>query len=237
MKRGISGLRKRVPVGAEARETIAFLHIGKNAGSQFMRVAEQINAESETVRIARQAHHRRLGSLEPEQRYVFSIRSPISRFRSGFYSRKRKGAPKLYAEWTAHEARAFERFEHANDLAEALFEGGQRGLDALSAIKSIKHCAMDQIGWFDLHGNFLQIRPPITIVRQEKFDADIARFLRLIGFHRPVQLSDDTVLAHQNDYSGIAPLSDKARENLSRWYAQDLEFYRVCEFWLSQQEP
>ena len=95
---------------------------------------------------------------------------------------------------------------------------------------------MDQIGWFDREGAFLQIRPPITIIRQEEFEKDVARFLHLIGFDQPVQLTDDATLAHRNDYADTPPLSEKARANLSRWYAQDIEFYRLCEFWLSRND-
>ena len=234
--RGVSGRRQHDTGSTSTKDTIAFLHIGKNAGTQFKRVADQVNAGSTSVQIVKLPHNRHLRSLPAEQRYIFSIRSPHSRFYSGFYSRKRKGAPKYYSEWSAHEAKAFECFEHANDLAEALFEDGQRGLNAFSAIKSITHCSMDQIGWFDREGAFLQIRPPITIIRQEEFEKDVARFLRLIGFDQPVQLTDDATLAHRNDYADTPPLSEKARANLSRWYAQDIEFYRLCEFWLSQKD-
>lgn len=216
------------------RRSISFLHIGKAAGTQIAEVARRINRESRSVRILKEPHAVRLGDLSWRQDYFFSIRAPASRFRSGFYSRKREGRPRYHYPWTVYERVAFEEFEHANDLAEALFEDSARGGRAAAAMKAIQHAAMDQIDWFEGTGTFLEVRPPVAIIRQEHFEPDLRLFLDRIGFDGVVEVSSGDKAAHANDYSGTPPLSERALGNLTAWYRQDVEFYRMCERWIEQ---
>lgn len=216
----------------DRRGEVYFLHIGKTAGTQIAGLTDQINATNPEWRVVPLAHGRRLRGLPEGAPYFFSIRRPESRFRSAFYSRKRKGQPRNLIEWTADERRAFERFEHATDLAEALFCDGAAGRQAFFAMKSISHTSANQVDWFDKSGYFLERRPPLWIVRQEAFDADLAQLLRRLGHTAPIEVARDPLKAHANDYAGIPPLSEAARANLRTWYAQDYEFYRLCCDWL-----
>jgi len=215
---------------------IFFLHIGKNAGTQIRNLCEQVqsNGEAEFVRVR---HGDKFAALPKGARYFFSVRDPITRFKSGFYSRKRKGAPRLYNEWSSHEAEAFARFEHANDLAESLFDGNELGHLAWAAAQSISHTAMQQSDWFTQSGYALDQHPPLWIIRQEHFDDDFAIFLEKAGIAS--RLSDldiafDSKRAHSTDYSEIPALSSKALTNLKRWYARDFAFYNLCEAWIAQ---
>lgn len=217
---------------SKGRQRIHFLHIGKNAGTQMKGIAKQVNATSKKVAIVKHGHDVFLKDIPADEAYAFSIRDPLSRFRSGFYSRKRKGQPKTYNEWNAYEAEAFATFDHANDLAEALFAEGDLGLRAFGAMKTIRHTAQNQSDWFYCCGNFLTVRPPVWIIRQKHFDTDVQDFARRAGLDVTFALSDAPERAHRNDYSDIPPLSDKAVENLRRWYVQDFEFLRACETWL-----
>jgi len=220
--------------GAQA---IHFLHIGKNAGTQVSNVSEQLNSLSATKFIIKQGHDVMLRDIPHDSPYFFSIRSPISRFRSGFYSRKRKGQPRIYSEWSAHDEIAFSEFEHANELAESLFERGERGRKAWAAMKSIRHTSQNQCDWFSCFGNFLKVRPPIWIVRQEKFEADLLKFIPLAFSDidpLKIDLSTDEVSSHTNDYSDIPPLSQRAKENLANWYCQDVQFYDMCNEWIEK---
>jgi hypothetical protein len=217
------------------RTSVHFLHIGKNAGTQIANLARQINAASNNSMIVKQPHSVQLWQIPREEQYFFSIRNPISRFRSGFYSRKRKGQPRYYKPWTPHDEIAFTEFEHANDLAESLFEPGQTGNAACAAMKSIIHTSMNQCDWFSCTGNFLKLRPPVWIVRQENLEADMITLMsRAFPDIDPsrIDFSTDEVGSHRNDYSGVPPLSEKAKENLARWYAQDFAFYDMCDAWL-----
>lgn len=217
---------------------IHFLHIGKCAGSQIAQIARQVNRISDTRKIIKHRHDVFLRNINAQAYYFFSIRDPMSRFKSGFYSRKRKGPPRLNVEWNIDDTFAFETFEHANDLAESLFEKTERGHKAWAAMKSIRHTAQNQSDWFYCRGSFLYTRPPIWILRQEHFDADLATFFTRENLDlgsRKVKITSDPRAAHANDYTDIPALSEKASEKLALWYAQDIAFYDMCEDWMMQQ--
>ena len=72
---------------------IAFLHIGKNAGTQIMHLAQQLKPHG--IHVHQLPHSKKLYELPLAINYFFSIRHPITRFKSGFYSRKRKGQPRI----------------------------------------------------------------------------------------------------------------------------------------------
>ena len=223
----------KVPTTTE-KAPITFIHISKNAGTEIgrrLREANDILGEE----IFRKSHHDfKLRRLPKGHDYFFSIRNPVDRYFSAFYSRKRKGRPRYDSEWTAHEALAFEAFDHANDLAEALFSEGQNGKQAFCAMKSISHVARNQVDNFVRTGNFLTVRPPLAIIRVSNLESDLARFMSNLGID-PVVLAPDPVKSHQNDYSKVPELTDLARKNLAKWYVQDFELFRVCEEWIEAQ--
>lgn len=218
----------------DRRPRLHFLHIGKNAGTQIQVICARVNAAGHAKRIEVHPHEVMLPDLPPQDPYFFSIRNPVTRFYSGFYSRKRKGRPHYSYNWTRNEAIVFGRFEHANDLAEALFTPGETGAAAARAMLSVQHVAMHQHHWFNLHGQFLTLRPPVHIIRQEHFDTDMAVFLRKIGAPPDMTPKQVRGAAHKNDYAGIPDLSPLAIANLERWYAADFEFYRDCADWIAQ---
>jgi hypothetical protein len=213
-----------------------FLHIGKNAGTQMGNVAQQINADGR-FHITKHPHYMKLINIPENEDFFFSIRSPETRFYAGFYSRKRKGQPRGFAEWTPFESEAFTDFEHANDLAEALFEPGHVGLRAMCAIKSIFHCAEDQVNWFPQMGYFLRIRVPLMIVRKEHFESDVTFLFRLLGMTSKPLFDRSAIGSHANNYADVPALSPKAMSNLRRWYAQDFEFNEKLNHWLANQFP
>ena len=137
--------------------------------------------------------------------------------------------------WTAHEETSFAAFEHANDLAEALFAPGERGLKAVAAMKSIRHTAQDQIDWFALAGDIFHVRPPIWVVRQEHFEEDFAELLKRAGIATVPEIRRDAKGAHANDYSAVPPLSEQATQNLRRWYAQDYALLDAIETWMADE--
>ena len=91
---------------------IAFLHIGKNAGTQIMHLAQQLKQHG--VVVHQLPHSKKLFEVPLALNYFFSIRNPVTRFKSGFYSRKRKGQPRIYVEWTRAEALAFRYWPRPN---------------------------------------------------------------------------------------------------------------------------
>lgn len=214
-------------------DAIHFLHVPKTAGSQIKFVANRVNRNRLRNRIRVHAHDVRLMDLPRKQRYFFSTRDPITRFRSAFHWRVEKrfeGSGKVRS---AQEVQAFQLFTSANDLAEALFLPDQTGMDAALAMKSIRHVSRNLVDSFSLHGFDLVIRPPVWIIRIEHFQADLAEFLRRIGHPGPVDLDRDDRSARKLAYDTVPPLSDLAKQNLRRWYAQDFEFLRNCHAWLA----
>ena len=218
------------------RKTLHFLHIGKNAGTEITRYIDRINLVSADFEIVRHGHDffmHRLCKDNDNPGYFFSIRNPISRFKSAFYGRKRQGKPRYdNALWSSDEALAFKEFAHATELAEALFRRDDLGRKALAAVKSIRHTAQNQTDWFYCFGHFLDLKPPIAIIRQENFQEDMTNFQRKINLPDPFLLNQDAVLSHKNNYDGTPDLSPTAVENLMRWYCQDIAFYEMCEDWI-----
>jgi hypothetical protein len=212
---------------------IHYLHIGKTAGTQIKLLSEKIDEALSHAHLVMHKHHVALADLPPDEEFFFSIRHPQARFKSGFYSRKRKGAPRHYSEWSPHEERAFTQFEHANDLAEALSDPALK-TSAMCAMKTIRHTAQMQVSWFDRAGYFLDVRPPIHIIRQEHFDRDFATFCTKLGLASVPEIASDPVKAHRNSYEGIPPLSDFAKANLATWYDQDIQFYKMCNDWVEK---
>jgi hypothetical protein len=102
------------------RADILFLHIGKAAGSQIGALSKKIG-EQAGVSISIMPHQIGLRDIPRKKPFFFSIRNPMARFKSGFYSRKRQGLPLHPRAWTPQEAMTYADFEHANDLAEVLF--------------------------------------------------------------------------------------------------------------------
>ncbi|MEO0462985.1 MAG: hypothetical protein AAF127_07625 [Pseudomonadota bacterium] len=216
------------------RRVVYFLHIGKAAGSQAKKMIRQVNAVRSDIHLVGLTHDTRLIDLPEPADYFFSIRDPISRFRSGFYSRKRRGRPHNDFPWTANEETAFTRFEHANDLAEALFEPGELGMKAMAAMKSIRHTAQDQADWFAMAGDIFSVRPPVWVIRQEHFESDFSILMDKLGVDFTPEPRRDALGAHSNDYSDVPALSDVSKEKLRLWYAQDFALYDAVETWMAQ---
>ena len=227
----VFGLRRRAD---QKPHPVRFLHIGKNAGTEINRWMTQLNTVQGEFFFEKCSHSTKLADLKRSDAYFFSIRDPISRFVSGFYSRKRKGQPRLYLEWSKHERTAFEAFPHANDLAEALFQDGETGSMAAKAMLSIFHVNSRQCDWFTGRGFFLEHRPPVWIIRQNAFEYDMDQLLLRLGLTPPM-LGEETLRSHATNYEGIPPLSASAKENLRHWYWSDFEFVKLCTEWLENQ--
>lgn len=226
---------RRLHRSTPQRREVYFLHIGKAAGSQVKQMMAQVNAESVDIRFRALTHDVVLADLPEPSDYFFSIRNPVTRFRSGFYSRKRFGRPLNDIPWTPHEATAFGNFEHATELADALFAPGETGLKAAAAMKSIRHTAQDQIDWFALAGDIFTVRPPVWVLRQEHLEADMKILFDRLGLEFTPKPRSDAKGSHANDYSDVPELSETGIANLKLWYAQDFAFYDAVETWMASQ--
>ena len=214
--------------------TITYLHIGKTAGTQIAFLAQEINRLS-PIKIEIAPHKTKLKDISSESDYFFSIRNPISRFVSAFYTRKNKGGERYLKDWSPDETMAYSYFPEANDLAESLFVKGEQGRLALAAMQSVGHIAMHQIDWFVSAGFHLTLRPPIWIIRQEYFEPDFNDFIS----RSKIPVSMDMLRgfinnenSNKTDYKSEVFLSSAAIHNLNIWYSRDMAFYNSCESWL-----
>jgi hypothetical protein len=220
----------------QKKNLIHFLHIGKCAGTSIKLFISSVNEKNGAVTIISHGHSIALSDLPATARYFFPIRDPITRFYSGFYSRKRKGQPRLYSEWSEAERLVFGHFPHANDLAENLFADSVAGRRAFLAMKSIGHVSQPQHSWFDNVEEILTTRPPICILRQEHLEQDLRFLARKLGLSEDFSMETDPVKSHRNDYSDAPPLSSHAIANLKQWYAADLQFHKLANAWIDENQ-
>lgn len=218
---------------AKGADRVHYLHIGKTAGNQIKAICEDIERKSGSVKFELHGHGTNLNRIPEAARYFFSIRHPVTRFKSAFYERKRQGRRGGNL-WSASEALSFQYFDHAVDLAEALYDDSHRGLEARGAMHSIQHLRRNQYRWFEPNGFFLQQHPPVWILRQEQFDDDVAQFVRRLGLEQSNLTRADDFRAKVASYADLPDLTKKAVSNLERWYSADIEFYKDCVRWISE---
>jgi hypothetical protein len=229
------GVKKEVVSQEDFSKLIHFLHIGKCAGTVIKDFIDNFNTVN-GFSIVAHSHKITLRDIPENSAYFFSIRDPITRFYSGFYSRKRKGYPRYAGEWTVAEERAFSRFPEANDLAENLFSDSAIGLNAFFAMKTIGHVNRFQHQWFDDIEEVLLTRPPLCILRKEFLEKDFSFLNGVLKTNEDFKLDADPVNSHRNDYSKAPKLSQKSLENLKIWYASDIEFYKYMCAWVEKNQ-
>ncbi len=237
----VSGVMRRVAFSSQVhfdrlltRQRFHFLHIGKTAGTQTRYVLSNLPTQRRGYRFTAHPHYVKLRDLPETADYFFGIRNPVDRFVSGFYSRKRRGRSGSN-EWNQHEQLTFQRFPHANDLAESLGNVDRSGEHAFFGMRSIKHVNMMQADWFDDQGYFLDNRPTIWIVRVSSFNEDLRSCLHRMGIRSSIRTSTDQPISHATNYDGIPRLSEQAIANLEAWYWRDFRFTAHCTDWLSNQ--
>lgn len=217
------------------KNSLMFIHIGKNAGTHINNISSKINSFQSKYKIISARHKGNLRDIPKRIPYFFSIRDPISRFKSAFYSRQREGFPVYNAPHNKSESKAFSIFKEANDLAESLFREDSIGEEAFWAMNSITHINTQQFDCFSSVPNFLKYRPPIYIIRTENFKNDFIKFLSKANIKVPedeLNLEKDNNSSHTTIYSDIPSLSDLARNNLKIWFKKDYFFYNICSDWL-----
>lgn len=216
--------------------SVYVLHIGKTAGSalKFVLRKKLKEFEPDGVKVELCGHRVTLRRVfEDEQSenplVLFFLRDPVSRFRSGFNSRLRKGRPRYNSEWTADEEIAFDTFHSPDQLAAALSaEDDSLRASAEFALKSIKHVRHPFSRWLvspeylDQHVDRI-----FHIGFQETFDQDVKSILRKLGLDDSLPEMDE-LTRHATPSGFDTSLSERAIDNLRKWYADDYEIYDWC---------
>jgi Sulfotransferase family len=222
--------KKLIPYRSKGKKIVHILHIRKTGGNA---VKEAIKANLLTGKYKIELHKHDFGlrDVPSEDKVVFFVREPISRFISGFYSRKRKGYPKYYIEWSREEKVAFSKFNTPNELAAALSSMDRRTRKAaIKAMKSIRHVNSSYWDWFDSKAYFLSRMQNILFIGfQESLSRDFFLLRNILNLPETVVLPKDDIRAHRNPSHLDTHLTKIATTNLSVWYAKDYQFNKLCK--------
>ncbi len=225
-RNGRDGAVAAIVTSGRAARRVHFLHIGKTGGTALRDANERCPGHPLIVH----PHSTTLDDLPADEPVAFSVRHPCDRFVSGFNSRLRKGLPRYHIAWSVEEAKAFDRFRSADTLACALFaaDEGTR-LDACEAMGSIGHTRRHLSHWLGSPSALRQRRGSIVmVVDTARLATDVAWLSRLLGLAEPLALPSDPVLSHRSPPGCDTSLSPLGRENLERWYQDDIVLYRAC---------
>lgn len=202
---------------------VHFLHIPKTGGSAVRHALRE--AWSFRYRLVLHSHGVTLQRIPRGEAVVAFLRDPITRFYSAFYSRKRQGRPRYDVPWSDAERLAFERFPHANDLAEALSAPLETDRWAARiAMASIQHVNAPMSDWLGTPEYVLTRKEDLLYVGfQETLNADYEKLCRRLGLHAQLGLPSDAVLAHRNPVDAGPPLTERSVANLSIYYKSDVQ--------------
>jgi sulfotransferase famil protein len=166
-----------------------------------------------------------------DDKAVFALRDPVSRFLSSFYSRFRKGEPRYYVEWTDAEREAFGWFSTPQALADALAEpSGEIRERAEIAMQSIRHLRRHMTHWTGKPAYLRKhIDKVLYVARQETLDEDWEKLKELLDLPRAQMLPHDAINAHRTRYAGGTEISEKGLQALRAWYADDYELLEIGE--------
>ncbi len=205
-----------------------FLHIGKTGGNAIKFALKNSPPEKYSVELHR--HRVKLRNVPEGEKAMFFVREPISRFVSGFYSRKRQGYPRYVNKWSPAEEIAFGRFETPNALAMALSsEDPEQKLAAEEAMKGITHVNSSYWDWFENEEYFLSRLPDLFFVGfQESLAENFQVLKRKLNLPDTAALPTDDINTHRNPEGIDKKLEPVAIENLKKWYAREFDFMDLC---------
>tara|TARA_B100000674_G_scaffold360971_1_gene303741 strand:+ start:2673 stop:3404 length:732 start_codon:yes stop_codon:yes gene_type:complete len=231
---------------------VHFLHVGKTGGSTIKHAikatAIKLNPQlskkdvrddkiidlskltNNKLEIIFHGHGTSLADIPKDEYFVFSIREPISRFVSGFNSRKRQGRPRYNCPWTQSEKKAFQTFNTPDELAISLTSEDKETREmAKRAMQSIRHIKNRLSQWI-IDENYLQARSNrlITIIRQDHLQDDFEDFQKRLNINKYIELVNDENVAHRSSDMDDKFLSEKSRSNLSSFLEREFQLYSFC---------
>jgi hypothetical protein len=207
---------------------IHLLHIGKTGGTAIRHALKQA-PRNDRYELILHSHQTRLVDIEPSDRVIISVRDPISRFVSAFYSRQRKGRPRYFFEWSDLEQRLFDVFPTPDALALALADQhAPHHHLAVEGMEGLRHLR-PQAHWLDGSALLLARRSSILhILFQETLAADFERLRGLLALPATIVLPGGDMEAHRNPAGLDRRVGSVGREALMAWYAQDFPLLDVC---------
>jgi len=212
------------------KRCIHLLHIGKTGGTALKEALRDIQ-KGKRYRLFLHDHGVRLTDIPRFDDVIIFLRDPVSRFVSGFNSRKREGRPRYYFPHTPAEKEAFTKFPTPNALAEALSSNDpQEREDALKAMKSIGHVRTFYSDWLISIEELLKRKGHLFIGATETLEKDFEALKAWIGVDASnVKLPSDPIKAHRAPEGSDTYLSPLAEKNLRQWYAEDYKFLEIAQ--------
>jgi hypothetical protein len=204
---------------------IHFLHIGKTDGSALKYALRSVALDCNMVL---HDHRFSLRDVPWNDAVIFSIRSPLDRFVSGFNSRLRQGQPRIFAPWQFGEQEAFERFSNPNSLAESLWTDDlEAQMAARRAMLVIGHVRTSYADWLWSVPYVQQRKTSVLfILATESLSDDFEHLKRRLVFPSSLHLPKNPIHAHRTPAGFSVQLSERAVRNLECWYAKEIVFYQ-----------
>ncbi len=215
----------RLRARMQKKKIAHFLHIGKTGGTAIKHALGNRHRPriTKTHIIFSHPHAFSICDTKKGEQVFFIVRDPLDRFVSGFYSRKRKGQPRLYVEWSPAEKDAFTQFATPNALGRALSDEDSTIRSAAErAMQGIKHVSSSYWNWLDNEEMIQERRDDIIFVgRQTHLTEDFAVLKQRLSLPDSVQLPTSSVHTHKNPEQVDKQLDDIARKNLQKWYVDE----------------
>lgn len=208
---------------------IHFLHIGKTGGTA-LRFALTDVGGTNFGSVKFHNHATKLRDIPRGEKVVFFLRDPIARFVSGFYSRKRKGAPRYRSPWSNAEHEAFDRFDTpAKLLRFAVDPDRRKQLHAIDALLSIGHVNQRYRYWLE-STDYLNSRIDdlLHIGMLESLPRDFELLKTKLGLSPSLLLPKSDVEAHVNPSYQNPSLTVAEKEFLKGWIWSDYELQDYC---------
>jgi hypothetical protein len=212
----------------DTREPLHVLHVGKTGGTALNHVLVEY-ADVCRYRPVFGGHVLTLEGIPAGERFMFFIRDPLERFVSAFNSRLREGRPRYHYPWRDEERVAFALFKTPDQLATALSSGDlEERAQAEQAMHGIGHLNTRYSFWFGDEAAFRERLPDVFFIGfQERLDEDFELLKKKLGLPPDADLPRGEA-AHQTPPGFETRLSETARANLTRWYADDVAFVELC---------
>ncbi len=229
MKKYLKRLKK-LYYKIQGKQIIHFLHIGKTGGTAVKHVLKQ-SPTTKSYAIYLHNHGTNFEDIPKGEKIIFFLRDPISKFISGFYSRKRQGQPRIFKPWSQEEKIAFEYFPTPNQLAISL---SSKDLEVRShaerAMRSIGHVKSSYWKWFHNEEYFKNRVSDIFFIGfQESLSKDFEILKEKLGISDQIELPIDDIKAHKNPKGVDKSLEDIAIKNLRKWYKIEYQFIELCK--------
>lgn len=198
----------------------AFLHIPKTAGSAIKDAIRSAEMDDDT-RPDIYLHESSLLDLRG-QSVVFSVRDPVDRVISGFYSRLRMGRPKVHIPHSRAEAKTFRRWPQFEDLARDVLLGKRR---ARKGWRSIGHLRPLSTWLRDV--DELRSARIAYIADIRTLEAEWPHVRDALGLPKDSELPSSPIKAHRAP-NPAPEISHELRRDLMEKLWHDYELYEEC---------